>query len=295
MLVVGLGAVVVLAAVAGTPVDRAVVIGALGVAVTIVGSGIGRWQGDRRLVGSGGGDVVRSSARLWPLVALGVLVVIVGVGDGWRRRRALGPGRVGAALAGLATEALGFVVLAATMGDVVVGMWIEGRPRRHRGRLVRDEAVLGTVSDGCGTKPCRERAVAAAWMAAAHDEAAAVDAFLTLAGRLERGAATAPDLAPTLRAIARDERAHAALGADVVRWCAGQRPRLVPAAVRAAARRVPARTTLPAVYAGTAPADLRAAGLVDAVGAAEVWAAERAAAAALLGEGPQGRGRGPAQ
>jgi hypothetical protein len=116
------------------------------------------------------------------------------------------------------------------------------------------------------------------------------------AGRLERSAATAPDRAGVLGAIARDERSHAALGADIVRWCATQRPVVVPAALRAVARRVPERTALPAAHAAVPAADLRAAGLVDPAGAAAVWAAERERAAAVLASVlAQGRGRGPAQ
>jgi hypothetical protein len=247
------------------------------------------------------------------------------------------------------------------MGDVVVGQWIEGRPRRHRGRLVRATAArpAGPVGE--------------VWAGAARDEAAAVVAFTelaarlervgapadlavrsrsaaadevrharrcrrlatlhgatptpatelggvsaprgarippssarvtrrtveivrlavesyvdgvvgeaTAAARLERGAATAPALAPTLRAIARDERAHAALGADIVRWCAAERPALVRLAVRAAAGRLPVTSGLPAAHARHADPVLRRAGLVDRPGSATLWAEQRDAARQAL-------------
>ena len=53
----------------------------------------------------------------------------------------------------LLTEALGLALIAATMGEVVVGQWIEGRPRRRRGRLVRPRATHG--GSGVGSEADR--------------------------------------------------------------------------------------------------------------------------------------------
>jgi rubrerythrin len=60
------------------------------------------------------------------------------------------------------------------------------------------------------------------------------------AERIERwaGAASDPTTSRVLRSIARDERRHAQLAADIVSWCAAQHPRLVRALMGMAARRV---------------------------------------------------------
>ncbi len=336
---------------------------AAGALVVLAGSGVLRWSESLGPAVNGSGELLADAPVAWPLVAAGL--VLVAVAAVLVVRRGDGP-RPLAAVGGLATLALGLVLVAATMGPVVVGGYAEGRPRRRRGRLVPTPAPPGGSTG-------------ALWAAAAEDEAAAVEAFRTLAhrldrvgapaalvarceaaaadevrharrcralsgadgpsaaprrptsapdrragrttevvrlavesfvdgmvgegaaaGRLERGAATAvataPERARTLATIARDERAHAALGADVVAWCVARRPVLVPAALHAVARRVPERTALPAAHAAVPAADLRAAGLVDEAGAAAVWAAERERAVADLDAVlAQGRGRGPAQ
>ncbi len=363
---IALAVVVALVALAGRGADRAVALAAVGAVVALVGSGLGRLGADETFEGRGGGDVVRESARSWPVLAVGVGLVlgavVVGCTRGDRRPRSV------AALAGLATHTVASLLVAVLMGRVVVGQWIEGRPRRRRGRLVRPGAGDGEGGEGAPT-------VADLWADAAREEAEAVDAFGDLAvrleavgappdlvrrsrraageevrharlchrlagpgavptgagagprdrkgraaarprvasrrvelvrlavesyvdgvvgegmaaGRLERGAATAPDRAAVLGSIARDERAHAALGADVVRWAAAEAPRLVPPAVRAAARHLPVAPRLPARHAAVPGPDLRAAGLVDRAGAAAVWSAERTAALALLDDLPARR------
>lgn len=337
-------------------------VAAAGVAVTLAGSGVGRWSDRQTLTGGGGGgDIVARAQVTWPLVALGLALAVAGLGLAAARSAGVRPV---AASAGLLADALGLAVLAVVMGEVVVGGWIEGRPRRRRGRLVATpSAAAGPVGE--------------LWAKAARDEAAAVDAFTDLAvrlaavgappdlvarsrdaaadevrharachrlavrhgapapssspegwatrhhlrprrvelvrlavescvdgvvgeglaaGRMERAARHAPDLAPTLTAIARDERAHAALGADVIAWCASQ-ARIVRPAVRAAARRLPLDGALPSAHAAHDDAVLRSAGLVDRAGAAAVWRDERATAVAtldgLLARG-QARGFGPA-
>ena len=58
------------------------------------------------------------------------------------------------------------------------------------------------------------------------------------AGRLEAAADSSP-LPAAVRSMAADERRHAALGADVVAWCASASPILVGSALRSAARRLP--------------------------------------------------------
>lgn len=278
-------------------------VAAVGVAVALAGSGVGRWSDGTAQPGSGFGDIVAEAEVTWPLVVLGLVVTVVGIGWSVARRAGVRPV---AACVGLLAHAVGLAILAATMGEVVVGQWVEGRPRRRHGRLVPMPAVL---DDSPGAR----------WAKAARDEAAAVVAFRDLADRLEHVGApadlvawsrvaaadevrharacrrlavlhgatdpgVAADVAPpptrarlrgvelvrlaveshvdgvvgegraaerlertaaelpthgaTLSAMARDERAHAALGADVVAWCTTQAPRSTGVAVRAAARRI---------------------------------------------------------
>jgi len=346
--VVALGGLAALLAVGGTVREPGLWLLAVGTALVLAGSGVLRWSEAETIRTAGRGDIVVSADIVWPLMGPGV--ALAGAGIVWLRLRRLGI-RPLAAMAGLSVELMGLVIVATTMGNVVVGQWVEGRPRRHRGRLVR-------------TAPTTTGGVGEVWAGAARDEAAAVEAFTALADRLERvdapadlvrrsraaaadevrharqcrrlaielggesappgadippsspgasrsgaveivrlavesyvdgvvgeamaaarlelGAATAPGLAPTLRSIAEDERAHAALGADIVRWCATQRPALVRLAVRAAGRRLPATTVLPPAHARHADPVLRAAGLVDREGSAMVWKAERDAARRVL-------------
>ena len=396
--------------------DRPVLVGAGGALVALLGSGVGRPFGDERYPGSGGGDVVVAAAVWWPVVVVGLAVVVGAVVwaaqnpsmPGGRAHRASAPvgndravsSRRASGLAVVVTEAFGLALIAVTMGDVVVGSWIEGRPRRHRGRLVRRDRFPGTASGRAPAPSGAAGSVGAVWADAARDEAEAVAAFAELAarleaagapadlverarrasgdevrhvrtcrrlavaplgsgplvvagdrsdrrarpvrrarpappgsgplpgrsagtpgagpssragagrgpgrrtvelvrlavesyvdgvvgegaaaGRLERGAVTAPERAVALREMAADERDHAALGADVVRWCAAEAPRLVPAAVRAAARRMSDRTELPPGHGAHDDASLRAAGLVDRAGATTVWCVERDRALAAL-------------
>ncbi|HYI62287.1 MAG TPA: hypothetical protein VEW93_10850 [Acidimicrobiales bacterium] len=100
------------------------------------------------------------------------------------------------------------------------------------------------------------------------------------AARLRAGAATAvdPSVGPVLRAMARDEDRHADLGADVVRWCRGQSPRLVGAVLRRAASRLPEDAPLPPSQRSADPARLRAAGLPDAATVLALWREARVVA-----------------
>ena len=105
------------------------------------------------------------------------------------------------------------------------------------------------------------------------------------AGRLEAGAATVTGgRSPRLRSMAREERAHAALGGDIVRWALQEHPGLVSGALRGASRRLPTHVDLPAAYQGLPPEDLHRVGFTDAPTAAQVWTRERAAAHRWLAE-----------
>ena len=105
------------------------------------------------------------------------------------------------------------------------------------------------------------------------------------AGRLEAGAATVTGgRSPRLRSMAREERAHAALGGDIVRWALSQHPGLVSGALRGANRRLPACVDLPAAHRGVAPEDLRRVGMTDGPDSDRVWTRERAGAHRWLAE-----------
>jgi hypothetical protein len=105
------------------------------------------------------------------------------------------------------------------------------------------------------------------------------------AGRLEAGAATvAGGQGPRLGSMAREERSHAALGGDIVRWALQEHPGLVSGALRGASRRLPTHVDLPAAYQGLPPEDLHRVGFTDAPTAAQVWTRERAAAHRWLAE-----------
>lgn len=98
------------------------------------------------------------------------------------------------------------------------------------------------------------------------------------ARRLEAGSKTvAGGHGPRLRLMALEERSHAALGADIVRWALQQQPRLVHGALRRVALRLPTCTEVPAAHRVFTPAELRRVGLVDPRAAEELWGQQRAA------------------
>ncbi len=106
------------------------------------------------------------------------------------------------------------------------------------------------------------------------------------AGRLEAGAATvAGGQGPRLGSMAREERSHAALGGDIVRWALQEHPGLVSGALRGASRRLPACVDLPAAYQGRpsgGPSPGRLHRRPDS--ARQVWTRERAGAHRWLAE-----------
>jgi hypothetical protein len=105
------------------------------------------------------------------------------------------------------------------------------------------------------------------------------------ARRLEAGSATVSGRDGLgMRSMAREERNHAALGADIVEWALEQHPLLVRGALRSAARRLPVRTETPAPVRAFPPEDLRRVGMVDAPTADELWAEQRTAALRWLDE-----------
>lgn len=99
------------------------------------------------------------------------------------------------------------------------------------------------------------------------------------ARRLEAGSTTvASGRGALMRSMAREERRHAALGADIVEWALRQHPLLVRGALRCAARRLPAEVEAPAPHRALRPDELRRAGMVDAHEAVELWCQQRTAA-----------------
>lgn len=361
VLVVAIGGIVVAS---GTGSEGWTWLGTVGLAVVALGSGLGRPGDDEVFLGNdqGGGDVVARLDTWWPVVAIGLVLLLAALG--WMSVRVIG-GRFeqGAALGSLLGLALGVVALAVVTREVVVGQWVEGRPIRRRRRVPeRPNPSLPGGADGSG--------VEALWLSAAADEAAAVVAFGDLGLRLARvGAPRAliqrcqvaagdeirhartcaafarrhppddrahdgrPEPTPAdvegarrssrraelvrlavesfvdgvmgegfaarrldagsvtvatsagaaaLRVMATEERRHAALGADVVRWCTSQHPFLVVAALRAAARRLPAEVAAPSGYGSIAPDELADAGLVDPATARALWSEERQRAVAWL-------------
>lgn len=335
-------------------------LGAVGLALVAVGSGLGRPGDDvYRGIQEGRGDVVARLDTWWPVVVVGLAslvaaVVWVVVTYVHRSQQA--------AVASLVVLALGVMLIALVNREVVTAEWVEGRPIRRRRRVPARPDLSDAGAGGSG--------VGALWLSAAADEAAAVVAFRDLGLRLARvGAPTAlvqrcqvaagdevrhartcaafarrhstdarardgrpepiaADLdgarrssrraelvrlavesfvdgvvgegfaarrldagsvtvatsagAAALRVMATEERRHAALGADVVRWCTSQHPVLAVAALQAAARRLPDEVAAPAGYDSIAPHELADAGLVDPATARALWSEQRHRARAWL-------------
>jgi hypothetical protein len=96
------------------------------------------------------------------------------------------------------------------------------------------------------------------------------------AERLQRSAArTGEETARVLRRMARDERRHASLAADIVRWCASESGFLLEAALLATATRLPDARPFPVGIRDLAPSTLAASGLPDPSSSAAAWAATR--------------------
>lgn len=84
--------------------------------------------------------------------------------------------------------------------------------------------------------------------------------------------------------MAVDEAQHADLGADIVRWSLEESPRLVGAALRAAARRLPDHLDPPITHLRFRSSEVRSAGLADAVSARQLWSAQKTEALGWLDE-----------
>jgi len=109
--------------------------------------------------------------------------------------------------------------------------------------------------------------------------------------RLEAGSTTlAGDNGGVLRSMAREERRHATLGADIVLWALDAYPLLVSGGLRNAAKRLPASVELPATHTQFSPSELQQAGLVDGERAGDLWSVHARQAISWLGEM---RGDGP--
>ena len=78
-----------------------------------------------------------------------------------------------------------------------------------------------------------------------------------------------------IRSICADERRHAALGADVVRWCLDQCPILFRGALAAAASRLATSTAAAASHEAFREETLRSAGLVPGADMRARWSGER--------------------
>jgi hypothetical protein len=100
------------------------------------------------------------------------------------------------------------------------------------------------------------------------------------AARLEAGARTIADpwAANMLRRIASDERGHAALGADIVRWCQGQARRPVIVALGRSAAQLPLAIDPPETHLGFDPAALRRCGRADQSAGRDLWTETRSEA-----------------
>ena len=96
------------------------------------------------------------------------------------------------------------------------------------------------------------------------------------AARLQRSAVSADaETARSLRRMARDERRHATLAADIVRWCRNESGFLLDAALRATAARLPVVRPFPVRLRGLDRSTLAAAGLGDPSTSTAAWAETR--------------------
>lgn len=163
----------------------------IGLGVMVVASGLVR-ERERLFRGRGEGQVIE---RLDPWVswlAVGGLLVVLGIVLLLRRPSRANRASAAAALAALVTLGLATVLAR----DIVTGYWIDGRPHRRRGRRTSAH-VLPVI-----------RRAEDHWRQAARDEAEAAVAFRSLAVRLRQvGAPT--ELARWCERAEREEAAHA--------------------------------------------------------------------------------------
>lgn len=103
--------------------------------------------------------------------------------------------------------------------------------------------------------------------------------------RLETGSTTVSgDHAGVLRSMAREERRHATLGADIVLWALDAYPSLVSGGLRNAAQRLPASVELSAMHTQFSPSELQQVGFVDGEQARDLWSVHARQAIRWLGE-----------
>lgn len=194
--------------------DRPAWVAAVGLALVAVGSGIGRPREEITTHVAPGtefdrGDVIGRLDTWWVLVVIGLL--LCGVAAVWALRISGARSSGTLAAASLLAVGLGYTVVAIAMRDLVVGMWVSGRPLR------------GTP---CRTGPPRRVAgrdhPADLWQDAAEDEAEAVAAFSSVAARLT-GVGAPASLVRRCHEAALEEGRHAA-ACLVVAGRLGSRP-----------------------------------------------------------------------
>lgn len=180
-------------------------LGAAGVGVVLISSGLGR--ASIETMPSGAGDVT-SGLDTWVIgLVIGAAMVVAAFAWAvwgtppatWIRST------VGSALASLLIMIAGLVALAALLQDLVTGQVVVGRPVRRRGRAIPTPEVVdrrGRCSTGSEA--------AGQWLAAADEEAASVAAFCELADRLTAVAAPR-SLVDRCRDAAADEVRHTRL------------------------------------------------------------------------------------
>lgn len=344
--------------------SRPALLGAFGVVLLIVGSGIGRPRSEE-YTGVGEGHVISRLETWVPVMAIGFAISVVALfwALSWRRYARRGDGQRLAVMSpgALLTAGLGWIAITSLTQEVVNGYWISGRPlRRPRARsadpsscsrrghvselwldCAKEEHVAVTAFEDLaarlervgapGELSARSRTAAAqerrhvvrcervaaglgqpASGAARTHEAGtvrqsrsrraeitrlAVESFVDgvvgegfAAGRLEAGAATCHPLhRHSLEIMAAEERGHASLGADIVRWALHEHPTLVRAALETASRRLNDFAQVPDTYRHFRGEELRSAGLVDAAQAQALWNDERRAAMRWLAAMEVGR------